>query len=250
MRTAVLTTIFLLSLTMVTFSQEALHFAGVEGTVPFFYDQGGVTKGIGYDLFIAATQKMGVKATVQVLPFERILEELKTGDLDGTIQIYYNKDRESFLTYSEVPMYTAVHAVFVKKGKEFAFNGVKDLFGKRVGRQSGFFVTPEFDQAAKDNKFVLDEATDLDLNIKKLMADRIDCFISNLVIGRFTLKQLNLQDKVVALPKPIASDKGTFLAISKKSGRIQDQQKFMKELNSLLKQLHQDGTFERISAKY
>jgi len=52
-------------------------------------------------------------------------------------------------------MYYVQYSVFVKKGREFDFNRIEDLYGKTVGIQRGWFVSDEFDKAVSEEKSLL-----------------------------------------------------------------------------------------------
>ena len=248
-RTVILIVV-IISIVSQAFADDTLHFVGVQNIHPFAYEEEGVKKGIDYEVFIEISNRLGFTAKIEFLPWKRAWESLKNGSIDGTIHIYFNKNREQFLIYSKIPMrYSAIY-VFVNKGHEFEFRNVNDVFGKTVGKQSGFFISHEFEQAVKSKKIVLDEARDVDRNIKKLMFKRIDCLVSNPDIVKFYMKKLGLQDEIVQLPVPLVPGQKVHLALSKKGKNIKDKLQFMAEINKTIREIHADGTFQKISDKY
>ena len=249
-KSIILLLVAIISIVSQAFADDTLHFVGVQNIIPFAYEEEGVKKGIDYEVFMEISKRMGFTAKIELLPWKRIWESLKKGSIDGTFEIYFNKKREEFIIYAKNPMRYSVINVFVNKGSEFEFRNVNDLFGKKVGKQSAFFISPEFEQAVKSKKIVLDEARDVDRNLKKLISKRIDCIVSNPQIVRFYMKKLGLQDKIVELPVPLVPGQKIHLALSKKGKNIKDKLQFMEEISKTLKEIHLDGTFQKISDKY
>jgi polar amino acid transport system substrate-binding protein len=119
-----------------------------------------------------------------------------------------------------------------------------------VGKNAGFFVTKEFEEAVKAGKITVDEQVSSELNLKKLAAGRIDCYVSNLHSAMWAAKQLGMLDQIAPLPQPFAEKKGTFFAVSKKSKNIADKEGFMAKINDELAKMHADGTIDRMWEKY
>jgi polar amino acid transport system substrate-binding protein len=248
-KSIILLLVIIISIVSQAFADDTLHFVGLQNIIPLSYEEEGVKKGIDYDVFMEISKRLDFTAKIEFLPWKRIWESLKKGSIDGTITIYFNKKREEFVIYSKIPRYSAIN-VFVNKGHEFDFRNVNDLFGKKVGKQSGFFISHEFEQAVKRQKIILDEARETDRNIKKLISKRIDCIVSSPLIAKFYMKKLGLQDEIVQLPVPLVPEKKVHLALSKKGKNIKDKLQFMEEINKTLKEIHLDGTFQKISDKY
>lgn len=240
----------MISIVSQALADDTLHFVGVQNIIPFAYEEEGQKKGIDYEIFMEISKRMGFTAKIELLPWKRVWEYLKKGSIDGTIDIYFNKNREEFIIYSKIPIrYSAIH-VFVNKGHEFDFRNISHLSGKTVGKQSGFFISHEFEQAVKSKKIVLDEAREVDRNLKKLILKRIDCLVSNPQVVKFYMKKLGLQHEIVELPVPLVPGKKVHLALSKNGKNIKDKLQFMEEINKTIKEIHGDGTFQEISAKY
>ncbi len=229
-----------------------LKMAGVEAVAPLIYVEDGQMKGLDYDIWMELAKRLNLKADIQMLPFKRLWSYMQTGELDGTLQIYYKADRESEIIYSKTPMHWSAHYIFVRKGdlSKYKTSGIEALYGKTVGRNAGFFVTPEFEDAMKNGKITVDEQVSTELNLKKLIAGRIDCYVGNFHTAMYVAKQMGLQDQIAALPDAFAEKKGTFFAISKKSKNIADPVAFMDKINTELAKIHSDGTLEKLWSKY
>ena len=171
-------------------AEETLYFTGPQNVIPFAYGNQGVITGYDYEIFMEIMKRAGLDVKVELLPFNRIWSYLLNGSVDGTFMIFYKENRKKHIVYCKEPMHRAIYHLIVKKGNEFPYESLKDLYGKRVGNQMGFFVSEEFQQAVKENKIILDEALSVEMNLNKLMAGRIDCFISSVRLLRYYVKKM------------------------------------------------------------
>ncbi|NIB40988.1 amino acid ABC transporter substrate-binding protein [Pseudomaricurvus alkylphenolicus] len=62
-----------------------LHMAGVEYRKPFEYLEGGEVKGVSIDIARAVFADMGVDVSIELLPLRRLIRDLKTGRIDGSV---------------------------------------------------------------------------------------------------------------------------------------------------------------------
>lgn len=117
--------------------------------------------------------------------------------------IYQNLARMSLFYYSD-PIYIETMRVCVKTGHTFPFSGVVDLSGKRVGINRGWSYGEVFDSVRRAGLFEVEEATDNQANLKKLILGRLDCIIAD----EFSLLQIIHQrgwgDEVEMLDPPAA----------------------------------------------
>ncbi len=242
---------FIIVLISVTgYADEPLVFVGIENGVPYSYEENGVKKGILYESITEIIRRLGIDAKIELVPFNSMLNVLQNGTADATFMIQRNKERESYLLYSRLPINTSSINIYTRRGKEFTFNEVKDLYNKKVGKQPASFISSEFDQAAKADRFTLDEAIQGESNLKKLIADRIDCYVGDLQASRFYIKRLKLQDEIVELSTPVVSGLQTYFALSKAGKRIKNKKAFLNKISQVIKALQDDGTFERIQNSY
>ncbi len=102
----------------------------------------------------------------------------------------------------------------------------------------------------REGRIDLDEAQHIELNLKKLLRNRIDCYISNYYVAAYSITRLGYQGRIVHLPEPLVKKKGTYMAISRKSANIKDKQEFISRMNEELKDMHDSGLIMRIINTY
>ena len=227
-----------------------LSFAGLKSIFPYAFIKDGVYQGIDIDIVDDAMRRLGKKATFQPLPLKRMLSYLEEGKIDGTIHLFHHKSRERFLIYSTVPVHNSTYRIFIKKGSQFLFNSLNDLYGKRIGKVRGIQFSREFEQAAGLNKFTIAETRSTQSNLKKLITARIDGFAANSEITHYYIKKLNLSAEVDELPTPLIEDRPVYFALSKNAKKIKNMEVFIQNLNRVMNQMKNDGTFYRVNRKY
>lgn len=230
--------------------EDTLSLIGVRKTEPWVYEEGGVVKGIDYEVFQEIAKRLGFDFQIQMLPFRRALLFLEQGKKEAILLIYYKKEREGFLEYViDEPMHFSTYFVYVVKGKEFEINSIEDLYGKKIGKNRGFTISDEFDEAVRSGKILIDEVETRDQNIEKLLLGRIDAFVSNYASAQFVLKKMGMLDKIHHLEYPLV-DKGVYLAFSKKSPNIVEMDELVKAVTKTLIEIKEDGTYQQIVDRY
>lgn len=227
---------------------EVISFGLIKDVPPYSYEKSGQIIGIDYEIFLELQRRIGFKSNLKLLPFKRLWEYAQKGNLDVILQLYHKPQREAYVIYTSVPARWSEHYVFVRKDNRHLFegDGLKALYGKKVGKDRGYFISTEFDKAVSEKRFQVDEAGTTVANIKKLHRGRMDCFISAYHVAMATARQLGVQAQITHLPEPIIPEKGVFIALSKSGKNISDKTAFLKRLNTELGRMHEDGTMKKI----
>ncbi len=169
-----------------------------------------IAKEMGYDVEWA-----------EALPLPRLLQYLKEGNIDGTLVMTKNPEREEFLWYPDSP-YHLMRPIFVvkKDNKLEKIESIADVKGYRVGFLLGGNLT----------KFIRDHTDDLKMdyiagqiwaksNLLKLITGRLDAVYDlNENTMPYEAKLMGIQDqiKIILLPEPPMP---LFTVFSKKSER-------------------------------
>jgi polar amino acid transport system substrate-binding protein len=195
--------------------------------------------GIYPEIIRAAFQQCGLPVKVIGYPWKRALELGREGKV-AIGGIYQNLKRMENFDYSD-PLFTETLVICVKKGRRFPFRGVIDLKGKRVGVNRGWSYGEVFDNARGSGLFKAEEATDNQANLKKLLADRVDCMIADALSLVRILKQKGWEDKFEMLDPPAAIN-STHLVFVKHMHQLQVLELF----NQGLVRIKENGTYNRI----
>ncbi len=213
---------------------------------PFSYEENGVIKGMDVDTVKEMATRLNIAVNIELKPWKRVLSMTELGKSDGAFSCFKTVERQKYALYT-APVNYSTYTIFVKKGKEFNFSSMTDLYGKSFGKNRGLAVSDEFDQAAREGKIsVIEVSSNL---VDLLMLNRFEMFVDNLLLTQYQLKKKKLIGQIIPLPHPITKARGAYLIISK-AAEIKDKEILVKKMATVLKEIHSDGTIQRIQNKY
>jgi len=217
-----------------------------ENFPPFSYKENGVIKGMDVETVLEMAARLNIEVKIKLKPWKRVLSMTELGKCDGAFSCFKTTERQKFALYT-APVNYSTYSIFVKKGNEFKFSSITDLYGKLFGKNSGLVVSDEFDQAVKEGKISLVEISS---NLVDLaMLNRFDMFVDNLLLTQYQLKRKKLTGQITPLPRPITKARGAYLIISK-AAVIKEKESLIKKMAKVLKEIHSDGTIQKIQNKY
>lgn len=222
---------------------ETLKLAALSDYAPYSGDN---LPGYGFsnDLTVQVMKHMGYTVEVTVMPWSRALDLVKSGQYDILPTVWYNKDRESFLKYSE-PL-SVNRLVFVHRSDQpFDFHSLDDLKGKTVGTVFGYAYDPSF---LSSPLFKREEVKDIVLNLKKVAAGRIDLTLDDELVLKYLIQTEapELASKL-ALTKGALTENKLYVAFSRKRP---DADKLAADFNKGLADLKADGTYAKLLEKH
>lgn len=234
----------------VSHSNPTFVFGSVEGIIPLSYEEDDVIKGFYIDVFDEISIRSGFKVKYELYPFKRLNSYLQAGDIDGTLTIFYRKERESYLQYSVEPIVTSQIRVFVLKDHEFTLKSMKDLYGKKIGVIYGWTIdNPEYNDALKYGRFKVEGVKSYEQNLKKLLTFKIDCFMMTEQMTWFFAQRLGVEKQISMLDFYVDEVK-SYIAVSKKSPHIKNPKAFLNSVDQAFNSIKADGTYDRLLNKY
>jgi polar amino acid transport system substrate-binding protein len=151
-------------------------------------------------------------------PWARCQAMVERGDVDVNICAFDNPKRRETSVIVEPAMGRNEAAVFVRRGSPLKFERWQDLQGQRVGMVHGVSLGAEFDTFLLQHT-QLDRALSEALNMRKLLAGRLDAVTTGRELGLLTLSVLGCQHKIEALPQPVLVGE-LFIQMSKRSPHL------------------------------
>ncbi|WP_019616309.1 substrate-binding periplasmic protein [Psychromonas ossibalaenae] len=191
-----------------------------------------------------AFRREGYKVEYVYLPWKRAVTQTEYGEFDGYFPSYWSKQREDKSLFTDSIISGPV-VLFKVKGSSITYKELSDLKPYRIGVVRGFVNTPEFDAADYLRKEQV--TTDL-VNIKKLLAERVDLIVADKFVGFYLLNKYlpHMFGQIESISPPL-QDKKMYLCISKKSDNAAVK---VEAFNKGLKEMHKDGTFDKILQKH
>ena len=224
--------------------QNVIILGSVDNFPPFAYNADGKLTGVDIDVVNEMAKRIGINVRIKIFPWARLMDSVQKGSIDGGFAAFETEARKNFCLYTE-PLHYEEYYLFVKKGNEFSYSGISDLYGKKVGKDRGVFVNEEFEHAAKKGKFILEEINDMSmLNIKKLNIGRLDAAIGDLGAMLYYAKLSGVEKNIIPL-SPINEKTAAYLVLSKNS-QLKNKTEMQKKMQSALKEIREDGTWQKI----
>ncbi|CTQ54112.1 Bacterial extracellular solute-binding proteins, family 3 [Roseibium album] len=188
-----------------------------------------------------AFARSGVTVKLAWRPWARVIVEARSGKAQAAS--YFALDTERDKDFIPVgPVVIDISSMFYRAGEEKpVWKNYSELRGNRIGITRGYTYPPDFNTLAENDVLEVETADTDELNLRKLLAKRIDLFPSNDLITYKLLNEKFSEDERLMIAKTdqvyIAIE--TYLLISKKAPNAQElAEKFTKGLDSMRK----DGT--------
>ena len=201
--------------------------------------------GIDMEIALRALEKLGIRATVRIAPFKRVLAMLEEGQADMTTTLSYRAERDAYLLWSEPYRTDTAYVFFTVKGSPFDPARLEDLRGRTVGMVRGFAYPQSF---AGDPHITRVEAPHMESLVGMLLAGRFDAIIVNSMAGRYELQATGRMGDVRQAPFEIRTpdDRGTVMGFSKVRGH----EDLLGRFNAEMRRMVADGTVDAIAGRY
>lgn len=189
-------------------SEERIVTAAADPYPPYV-DQTHPKEGLALELIRASLQTQGYLVKMEFVPWARAEAEVKFGHYDILPDVWVTDARKKVFKFSKPYVSSKVKFISLK-ASPFVFDGLSSLKGKRVGTIRGYGYNDPF---LKSGEFIRDEVNDFTVNIKKLIAGRIDLTLEDEIVARMKIVQINpkLLDKI-AFSKKALSTNGLHIA--------------------------------------
>ncbi|MEJ2794332.1 transporter substrate-binding domain-containing protein [Iodobacter sp. LRB] len=191
-----------------------------------------------------AFRQENVTVSIAYYPWKRSYDMVKKGEADLTPYWVKTPERSQLFILSD-PIDVVQYGFFHLKDKKITQLDFSNLNNYKVGVSIGYSYGAAFDTARKKQQFICDEAPSDEINIKKLIARRIDLFTADKILGQYLISTTlspKDADKIIFFPKNFAEEP-VYLLISKKTpngAEIAD------KFNKGLKKLKLSGEYQRI----
>ncbi|MCL9780783.1 transporter substrate-binding domain-containing protein [Vibrio sp. S4M6] len=224
-----------------SFAENIVTISG-SGWLPYY---GRELKNFGpiAELIKEAYSRSGYQVHFSQSPWARVLEEVKSGNIDGTGVAFYTEERAKHYLFSEHFM-TSDYVFFKRKDKHIKWSKLQDLKGLRIGVVRGSSVSPEFDDANYLNK--KDVVSDSRV-MQMLGADRLDLIPADLISGIYLIREKypELRDQIDYISEPKIQSHKVYIMFHK--GVDKDK---ISAFNEGLAKMKADGTYDKILSKH
>ena len=250
-------------LAMVLIMASSFNVSAIEQTLkindvpwpPYFFidnDTKKYTLGIGKEVLNYCLAKSGHKTNYIRLPVKRTHHYMKEGILDITVYSY-KKSREEILHYASEPIFISEYGFLVRADSNIDIKKLNDLLPYQIGHLDGLTYTPEYMDIV--NQKLLKKEVTIGHNLKAMFAQllapqpRFEIMADSKATFHWFAKNEGISDKIKVLDYSLKNKK-YFITVSKKSKNISNPKRLLAEMDTCLKQMKLDGSYQSILNTY
>lgn len=172
-------------------------------------DTNGNKVGVAVDIIHRIMDDSGLSYSIIIVPWSRAQIMMQQGEADILIGPYKSQEREAFLEYSTQEIYKDQMVLYAAEGDEFNWQGdFSTLKDKVIGVPLGWVGGALFEENRA--RLTIYDVPFLSNGLNMLARKRIDLVLANNRNVLFSIKQLNLEQKVHVLSPPLQEIKGYF----------------------------------------
>jgi polar amino acid transport system substrate-binding protein len=216
-----------------------------------FLDARGRPQGLDVDLLTSIFGALKVPIRIELIDSgARLTRNAETGEYDLVMTHSYQPEREAYLLYPKQAHLRHSWHFFVRKGDvgKIHYEQLADLKPWRIGITKDFAYTPELMAAASDPAYHVQEIPINSLQLRKLIAGRIDLVPMPLVTAFAQIKEEKLEGQLDYLSKPLRTS--PYFNAWTRARADADTPALMAAYDAELLRMKQDGRLEALYAKY
>ena len=214
-------------------------------------DHSGQPRGLDVDLVTTIFGGLKVPIRIELLDSgARLTRNAEGGVYDLLLSHSYKPERESYLLYPKQAHIRHSWHFFVRKDDlgKIRYRTLADLKPWRIGVTKDFSYTPELTAAMADPAYRFQVIPINQLQLRKLIAGRIDVVPMSLVTAFAQIREEGLEGKLDYLPKPLKSS--PYYHVWCKARADADTPALMAGYDAELLHMKRDGRLKALYDKY
>ncbi|MCP3924283.1 MAG: transporter substrate-binding domain-containing protein [Desulfobacterales bacterium] len=211
---------------------------------PPFVDPDHPKMGVTIEVVTAAFKTQGYILQHKIIPWTRAVGMVKAGKIDIIPCMWKTDERKNYLLFSKPYAFNKLK--FIKrKGDKFEYSGLKSLKGKKVGIIRGYGYGDELMNSKLFTRFPVNN---LILNIRKLVAGRIDLTLEDEIVAKNQISKKEPENfKKIEFTRNYISNKGLYVTCALKNP---SHKSIIKAFNKGLQKIKSNGTLKKIFKSY
>jgi polar amino acid transport system substrate-binding protein len=232
-------------------SSWAVTIVGDDAYPPYSFKDKGKITGIYTDIIQQALTQMNDASSIKAMPWKRGLSELKMKTINALFPPYHRPKQRPYMIYSTDILNETLVIVCNAKVADRLKKFPEDYQGISMGQNSGFASGSAINDAAKNKIIKLSEAKGMTANLKKLINNRINCYVNDRLSILYQLKKMvgrgEYDGSSIVETHVLGIEKG-YLAINK--GADAEVKAFIERFNGVIDGMKSSGKIDEIISKY
>ncbi len=213
---------------------------GDDGYAPYSFKDNEKNNGIYVKILQKAFSKMKrYKVEIKLIPWKRAILLTKKGAIFAIFPPYFRPNRRPWIEPYSVPILDEGLSVYCRNEvlTPSRPNWPEDYKGLQIGINDGFLI-PDAEELQ------IQDAPSNKINLKKLFAGRIDCYVNDSKSILYTVKQMGADISMIKEGAQLSLEHG-YLAFSKNNNPPYKQD-FIEKFNTVIMHMKQSGEIEKI----
>lgn len=232
-------------------SSWSISIVGDDAYPPYSFKDKGKVTGIYTDIIRQAMSSMKNPADISVMPWKRGLSGLKMKNIDALYPPYNRPKQRPYMSYSTDILDETLVIVCNSKVSDRLKSFPNDYQGISLGKNAGFAPGSTVDDAVKNKILKIYEAKGMSANLKKLINNRIDCYVNDRLSILYELKKMTGRGEYdgssIVETHVLGVEKG-YLAINKAASA--DVKAFITKFNEVIEGMKSSGKIDEIITRY
>jgi polar amino acid transport system substrate-binding protein len=232
-------------------SSWAISVVGDDAYPPYSFKEKGKVTGIYTDIIRQALANMKDTSSIVAMPWKRGLSGLENKTIDSLFPPYYRPEQRPYMSYS-TDILNETLVIFCNSKVSARLSSFPDDYkGISLGKNAGFAPGAAVEEAVKNKVIKLYEAKGMTANLKKLISNRINCYVNDRLSILYELKKMagrgEYDGSSIVETHVLGIEKG-YLAIHKDAGA--EAKGFIENFNREIEGMKSSGKIDEIIAKY
>lgn len=199
----------------------------------------------------SAAKRFGYRAEVEYFPWTRAMQlGMKDAQYAGYFPAYYTTERAQKCYFSSSIGSSTIGFAYLKSAP-LQWQSLQDLTTRTIAVVAGFSNGPSFDEWVRQHKLTVDASPSDTLNLRKLLAHRVDTVVIDKLVLRYLLATeptlAKQRDRIVFHERPLA-ELSLHVCFQKTAEGRAMQQAFDTALHSLPLHKMENDYFQRIDS--
>lgn len=187
----------------------------------------------------ASFKAVGYDTKVVFAPWARVMAQMKQGQYDAVLAVWYQTEREQFLAFTD-PLWTNRIGFFGRSDGEIDVHRLSALKPYTIGVVRDYANPPEFEAAHLNTEPAVDDLT----NLRKLLAGHVDLALIDKTLAEFLIRTRmpEANERLSWLEPPVAS-MPLYVGLARKRHGYQQR---LDDFNRGLSIIRHNGEYDRI----
>jgi ABC-type amino acid transport substrate-binding protein len=192
------------------------------------------------DIVFEALKRSGISSKTEFLEFEDVMTGIKQEKYDGSVALWYNEERDKYLTFS-APYLQNQLILVGRKGSQVDMKSFDELRGKRVAIVGNYAYGEEVEDA---EGVVLVEGASDQANLELLLKEEVDYMLVDALLMQYMIThQADQVTKFLQIGTNILFKRSLHFAIRTD---IEGSQALVERFNKSILKMVSDGSYHKI----